>query len=107
MGNRIRISNLSDIYAAGVEHFAESLLKAKAEKGQSVVYSVDGQIITLKAGDALWIYNKLTNGLEDWEVDLLSKRAAEGEDMEYWLEGNQTLVIPAKVVLDLFDKLSK
>ena len=104
MGNTIRISDLSDIYSAGVKNFAENLLKAKAEKGETVVYSVDGQIIKLKANDALWIYEKLSKGLADWEVSFLSDKASKGEDMQYRLEDNQTLVIPARLVLDLLQK---
>ena len=107
MDNRIRISDLSEIYAAGVKNFAENLLKSKAEKGETVVYSVDGQIIKLKASDALWIYESLSRGLANWEVEFLSDKASRGEDMEYWLEDNQTLVIPARLVLDLFNKMSE
>jgi hypothetical protein len=107
MDRIIRISDLSDIYAAGVKNFAENLLKSKAEKGENVVYSIDGQIVKLKASDALWIYESLSRGLEQWEIDYLSDRAAKGEDMRYWLEDNQTLVIPARLVLDLFDRMSE
>ena len=107
MDRIIRISDLSDIYAAGVKNFAENLLKSKAEKGENVVYSIDGQIVKLKASDALWIYESLSRGLEQWEIDYLSDRAAKGEDMRYWLEDNQTLVIPARLVLNLFDRMSE
>lgn len=106
MDKIIRISNLSEIYAAGVKNFAENLLKSKAEKGETVVYSVDGQIVKLKAGDALWIYEKLSNGLKQWEVELLMDRAEKGEDMHYWLEDGQTMVIPARLVLDLFERMA-
>ena len=107
MDRIIRISDLSDIYAAGVKNFAENLLKSKAEKGENVVYSIDGQIVKLKASDALWIYESLSRGLENWEIEYLSEKAAKGEDMSYWLEDNQTLVIPASLVLDLFKRMSE
>jgi len=107
MDKIIRISDLSDIYAAGVKSFAENLLKSKAEKGETVVYSVDGQIVKLKASDALWIYESLSKGLANWEIEYLSQRAAKGEDMHYWLEDDQTLVIPARLVLELFDRMSE
>ena len=90
-----------------MRNFAENLLKSKAEKGENVVYSVDGQIVKLKASDALWIYESLSRGLANWEVEYLSERAAKGEDMRYWLEDNQTLVIPARLVLDLFKRMSE
>lgn len=107
MDRIIRIDDLSDIYAAGVKNFAENLLKSKAEKGENVVYSVNGQIVKLKASDALWIYESLSRGLENWEIEYLSEKAAKGEDMSYWLEDNQTLVIPASLVLDLFKRMSE
>lgn len=106
MDRIIRIDNLSDIFTAGVKNFAESLLRSKAEEDDTVAYSVNGQVITLKAKDALWIYESLSRGLEDWEVKYLSDKAAKGEDMRYWLEDDQTLVIPAKLVLDLFKGMS-
>ena len=106
MDMRIRINDLTEIYAAGVKNFAENLLKTKAEKGQTVAYSVDGQIVKLKAGDALWIYERLSNGLKPWEVKLLKDKAEKGEDMQYWLEDEQTLIIPARLVLDLFERMS-
>ena len=106
MDKTIRISDLSEIYAAGVKNFAEHLLKSKAEKGETVVYSVDGQIVRLKASDALWIYESLSKGLEKWEIEFLTDKAEKGEDMHYWLEDEQTLVIPARLVLDLFDRMS-
>ena len=68
MDRIIRIDNLSDIFTAGVKNFAESLLRSKAEEDDTVAYSVNGQVITLKAKDALWIYESLSRGLEDWEV---------------------------------------
>ena len=107
MDKIIRINDLSDIYAAGVKDFAENLLKSKADKGETVVYSVDGQIVKLKASDALWIYESLSRGLSNWEVEYLSEKADRGEDMHYWLEDNQSLVIPARLVLDLFQKMSE
>ena len=106
MDKIIRIGDLSEIYEAGVKNFAETLLKSKAEKGETVVYSVDGQIVKLKAGDALWIYESLEKGLEPWEVTFLKNQAENGEDMRYWLEDRQTLVIPAKLVLDLFERMA-
>ena len=106
MDRIIRISDLSDIYAAGVKNFAENLLKSKAAKGESVVYSVDGQIVKLKAGDALLIYESLSRGLKEWEIQFLTDMAEKGEDMHYPLEDGQTLVIPARLVLDLFERMS-
>ena len=103
----IRISDLSNIFEAGVRNFAENLLKSKAEKGEAVVYSIDGQIVKLQASDALWIYESLTKGLEPWEVDFLKDKASRGEDMHYWLEGNQTLAIPARLVLELFNRIEE
>ena len=107
MEKTIRISDLSAIFEAGVKNFAENLLKTKAEKGETVVYSIDGQIIKLQASDALWIYKKILRGLEPWEVEFLTDKASRGEDMKYWLEGSQTLAIPARLVLELFNRMKE
>ena len=101
----IRIDNLRNLYAKGIKHCAEKLLRAKAEKGENVVYSIDGQIVKLKASDALWLYDKLKIGIQDKEFEILQNRAAKGEDMQYRLEGDQTFVIPAQLVLDLVEQL--
>lgn len=103
----IRICDLSAIFEAGVKNFTENLLKTKAEKGETVVYSIDGQIVKLQASDALWIYRKILSGLYPWEEDILKKRAAAGEDMQYRLEGDQALQIPARLVLDLFNRIKE
>lgn len=105
MGKVIRIGDLSGIYAAGVKNFAENLLKSKAEKGESVVYSIGGQIIKLNASDALWVYERLSGGLSAKEIEILTERADKGEDMQYWLTDGNTLAVPARLVLDLFDRL--
>lgn len=107
MEKTIRISDLSAIFETGVRNFAENLLKAKAEKGETVVYSIDGQIVRLHASDALWIYKKILDGLDPWEIDFLREKASKGEDMKYWLEGDQTLQIPARLVLDLFNRIKE
>ena len=107
MDKIIRISDLSGIFSAGVRNFVESLLKSKAEENDTVAYSVNGQIVTLKAQDALWIYEKLSKGLKEWEVNLLTDVAARGEDMHYRLQDGQVLVIPAKLVLDLFKRMEQ
>lgn len=103
MDRVIRISDLSEIYEIGIKDFAENLLKEKAERGETVVYSIDGQIVKLKASDALWIYDKFTNGIEEWEEKILKETAERGGDMHYWFD-DQTLIIPARLVLNLFDR---
>lgn len=104
MDKTIRIDNLRTIYTSGVKHFAENLLKSKAEKGENVVYFVDGKVVRLKASDALWLFDKMKIGIQDKEIKLLQNRAAKGEDMKYRLEDNQTLVVPAQLVLELFEQ---
>lgn len=105
-GMSIKLNDFNDIYATGAKNFTESLLKSKAEKGETVVYSINGQVVTLKASDALWIYESLARGLGEWEIKYLKEKAAKREDMCYRLAGAQTLVIPALLVLDLFEWIS-
>ena len=83
----IKISDLDAIYREGARNFTEEFLKNKAAKGESVVYSVGGQIVKLKAEEALRLYRDVTNGLRPEDMDLLSKS------------------IPAELVQDLFDRL--
>lgn len=83
----IKISDLDAIYQEGARNFTEEFLKNKAAKGESVVYSVGGQIVKLKAEEALRLYRDVTNGLRPEDMDLLSKS------------------IPAELVQDLFDRL--
>lgn len=99
----IKLKDFSDIHDVGMKSFAEDLLRSKAEKGETAVYSINGQIIKLKASDALWIYDAIERGLDDQDVEYLKDRAARGVDMEYRLTNRQTLVIPAVLVLDLFE----
>ena len=107
MEKTIRISDLSAIFEAGIKNFTENLLKSKAEKGENVVYSINGQIVKLHASDALWIYRKILRGLDPFEKDYLKERAAAGEDMHYRLEGDQTLALPARLVLELFNRIEE
>ncbi len=107
MGTIIRISDLNDIYSEGLKEFAETLLKSKADKDETVVYSVGKQIIKVKAKSVLWIFEAISKGLTDWEVNYLSELAKENKDMTYWLDDHQKLVIPARLVLDLFDRLAE
>lgn len=73
MEKEIKISDLSAIYEAGARKFVEPFLKSKAERGESVVYSVGGRIVKLKADEALRIYYEITNGMSQEEIDRIAK----------------------------------
>ena len=73
METAIKISALSAIYEAGARKFVEPFLKSKAERGESVVYSVGGRIVKLKADEALRIYYEITNGMSQEEIDRIAK----------------------------------
>lgn len=103
--NNIRIQNLSAIYNQGLNQFVQSFLKEKAQNNESLVYSIEGKIIELDASDVLWIYEKLSNGPEEWEIQLLNDLASKGEDIRYNFASGNTLSLPASVVLELLSNI--
>ncbi|MBR5717260.1 MAG: hypothetical protein IKX59_11785 [Bacteroidales bacterium] len=107
MANNIRIQDLGFLYAQGLKQFIEGFLKEKAESGESLVYSIYGRIIELDASDVLWLYTKLSEGPEPWEIDLLQGLAKEGKDIVYNFSNEQTLKVPAAAVLDFLDNIKK
>ena len=80
------------------------MLKEKAEKGQNVVYSINGNILILTAYEAMWLYEKLSQGLDDDDITLLTQVASQGGNMVYEFN-HQQLTIPAQHVLDLFNDM--
>lgn len=104
MGNDVRIQDLSSIYEQGLKPFIENFLREKAEKGESLVYSLEGKIIELSAADVLWIYTKLSEGPEPWELNLLLETADRGADMVYNF-ANHEVSIPAASILQLLAKV--
>lgn len=85
---------------------AEDFLKEKAESGESLGYSIEGKIIELEASDVLWIYTKLSQGPEQWEIDYLKDLAKKGEDITYDFN-NQEVSVPTNAVLELLDNINK
>lgn len=83
----IKISDLDAIYQDGARSFEEDFLQAKAAKGESVVYSVGGQIVKLKAEDALRLYREITNALPPEEAGRFDRD------------------VPSEVVLDLIRRI--
>lgn len=105
--NNIRIQDLSSIYNQGLKQFVETFLKEKAQNKESLVYSIDGKIIELEASDVLWIYGKLSEGPEEWEIRLLQDLAKTGDDIRYEFSNGNTLSLPAAAVLELLHKISE
>ena len=106
MADNIRLQDFSSIYSQGLKPFIEDFLKEKAVSGESLVYSVEGRIIELEASDVLWIYTKLSQGPDQWEIDYLKSLAQKGEDITYDFN-NQEVSVPASAVLDLLDNINK
>jgi len=106
MANSIRLQDFGVIYDQGLVPFIQNFLKKKAESGESLVYSIDGNIIELNASDVLWVYDKFSKGAEPWEIELLKKHDQSGEPMEYCFS-NQKISIPAKAVLDLLNRIKE
>ena len=106
MENNLRIQDLSSIYDRGLKPFIEKFLREKVEGGESLVYSLDGKIIELSASDIAWLYTKLSEGPQQWELELLNERAARGADVVYEFS-NRNVSIPAVAVLHLLDKVKE
>lgn len=105
MRNNISINNLDSLYSQGQASFIKDMLKEKADKGQNVVYSINGNIIILTANEAMWLYEKLSNGLDESDIAILSQTASQGGNIVYELD-HQYLTIPAQHVLDMFNNIN-
>jgi len=106
MANNIRLQDFGAIYDQGLIPFIQNFLRKKAEAGESLVYSIEGQIIELDAADVLWVYEKFSKGAEPWEIKLLQQHAQSGEPMVYCFS-NQQITIPASTVLDLLKRIKE
>ena len=82
----------------GIRKFSETVLRDKMERGESVVYSINGKIETFSSSDILWLYDSFHRDLEDWEIKLLKELADRGEDI-YYANGKH---FPAEMILKLY-----
>ncbi len=94
----IRIDSFVNLM--GIRKFSETVLREKMQRGESVVYSVEGRIVEFSPEDVLWLYGSFQRDLKDWEIDYLRDLVEEGEDVDY---GNG-LIFPASMVLKLYGK---
>ncbi|MBO4444704.1 MAG: zeta toxin family protein [Bacteroidaceae bacterium] len=104
MTHSFRIDRYNTAYASELKYFVKKLLAEKAEKDQNVVYSFDGQIVTLSGRDARWLYNEFHHGLRSWEYAYLTNAASQGADMVYNFD-NQRITVPASLVLQWVKEL--
>jgi hypothetical protein len=92
----VSINKLVD--TVGIRHFAETVLRDKLERKESVVYSIEGRVETFNPDDILWLYNNLQRNLEDWEIRHLRELASKGLEQHY-ANGKH---FPASMVLRLY-----
>ena len=82
----------------GIRQFAETVLKDKLKRNESVVYSIEGRVETFNPEDILWLYENFTRQLEEWEIIHLKELASRGEEQYYTNDKH----FPASMVLRLF-----
>lgn len=82
----------------GIREFSETVLRDKMQRGESVVYSINGRIEKFSSSDVLWLYENFQRDLEDWEINFLRECADVGEDV-YYPNGKH---FPAEMVLKLY-----
>ena len=90
--------NIERLVESGRRNFAETVLRDKLERNESVVYSIEGQVVEFTTQDVLWLYENLQRELSIREIELLEEKARLDKDQEY-ING---MHFPAKMVLKLY-----
>ena len=90
--------NIERLVESGRRDFAETVLRDKLERNESVVYSIEGQVVEFSPEDVLWLYANLQRELEDWEIPILRDLASRGLEMRYY-NGKH---FPASMILKLY-----
>ena len=90
--------NIDQLVETGIKHFAETVLRDKLERKESVIYSIDGRVVEFSPQDVLWLYENLRRPLEEWEINHLMNLARQGLEQHYSNEKH----FPAAMVLRLY-----
>lgn len=90
--------NIDRLVESGIRNFAETVLRDKLERNESVIYSIEGQVVEFSPEDVLWLYDNLKRELDYYEVVYLRDLASRGESHDY----GGGLVFPASMVLRLY-----
>lgn len=97
----ISISNLDNIYQAGLHQFAESLLREKIEQQQGLLFFIDGKDVHLTKDDVTRLYAIVSTPLPSSQYDELAEKARSGSSVRFVLQ-DTTLEIPATVLLGFY-----
>lgn len=90
--------NIDRLAEFGIKEFAETVLKDKLMRNESVVYAFEGRVEEFNPEDVLWLYENLQRNLEDWEVEHLRELSNLGLEQHY-LNGKH---FPASMILRLY-----
>lgn len=91
----VNIDRLKDF---GIRKFADTVLRDKLIRNESVVFAFEGRVEEFNPEDILWLYENMQRELEDWEIDYLRDMARQGLEMHY-LNGKH---FPASMILRLY-----
>ena len=90
--------NIDRLAEFGIRQFAETVLRDKLERNESVIYAFEGRVEEFKPEDVLWLYENLRRVLKDWEINILRDLAKHGLEMRY-PNGKH---FPASMILRLY-----
>ena len=90
--------NIERLVESGRRDFAETVLRDKLDRNESVIYSIEGQVVEFSPEDVLWLYANLQRELEDWEIPILRDLASRGLEMRYY----NGKYFPASMILKLY-----
>lgn len=76
--------NIDRLVESGRRNFAETVLRDKLDRNESVIYSIEGQVVEFSPQDVLWLYGHLQRELGNGEISILRDMASQGFEMRYY-----------------------
>lgn len=94
--------NIDQLAKFGIRQFAETVLRDKLERNESVIYAIEGRVVEFKPEHILWLYENLSRELGNWEITILRNLADHGSEMRY----PNGMHFPASMILRLYGHTS-
>ena len=90
--------NIDRLAEFGIRKFADTVLRDKLTRNESVIYAFEGRVEEFNPEDILWLYENMHRNLEDWEINHLRELASRGLEQHYF-NGKH---FPASMILRLY-----
>ena len=90
--------NIDRLAEFGIRKFADTVLRDKLTRNESVIYAFEGRVEEFNPEDILWLYENMHRNLEDWEINHLRMLARQGLEQHYF-NGKH---FPASMILRLY-----